>query len=282
MGKSAFLTQFSAQLGGDLEAAKVFNRAEQAHATAFSLLANLGWSGAKFPKVPVFIDPVVSSTAVDGGIPDMSTIFGSLDMCSCDECRSVDGPAAYLVDILHFLNDRKLISQVNRDPQTGHITSVIFRTKTLPGSDVTVPMSVKDALFERRPDIGEVELNCENTNTPVPYIDLTIEVLEDAVAPPPPFQQVNLNTPNVESDLDSGKVTPELSQAFSPPLSPYATITVQRAGQWWTIDEPAYSYTIRRDDGGPVQVISRNRQTKGTSAERLAKPQYINAAAYER
>jgi hypothetical protein len=281
IGRSSFLTQFSASLGGDLQAIRIFDRAEQTHASAISLLSNYGWPGAKFPKIPVFTEPNIQSTDVDTGIPDMSTLFGSLDMCSCDECSSIDGPAAYLVDILHFLSERKLLSQIDRDPKTGLIVSVVFRTKTVEGSDAKVPMSVKDALFERRPDIGEVELNCQNTNTPVPYIDLTIEVLEDAVAPPPTFKSSPLNLANAGQLLDQGKITAELKQAFNPPLSDYAVLTVQRTHEWWTVDEPAYSYTVRRDDAGIVQIVSRNKQTKGTSDERLANPQYINSSAYD-
>ena len=43
----------------------------------------------------------------------------------------------------------------------------------------------KDVLFERRPDLGDTDLNCDNTNTPVSYIDVVCELLEDAVAPDP-------------------------------------------------------------------------------------------------
>ena len=38
-------------------------------------------------------------------------------------------------------------------------------------------------LLKRRPDIGNIRLDCENANTVLPYIDLANEVLENAVAP---------------------------------------------------------------------------------------------------
>ncbi len=41
----------------------------------------------------------------------------------------------------------------------------------------------KDVLFARRPDFGEIQLTCENTNTVLPYVDLVNEVLEEAVSP---------------------------------------------------------------------------------------------------
>lgn len=290
MSQSAFVTQFSSFVGGEREALTIFERAERSHAMAFSLIANYGWPGSRFPDVLVFGEPDITSTAVAAGIPDMSTLFGSLDMCACDECRSVDGPAAYLVDILHFLNDRKLVKEVARDPSDGHITSVVFRTKEvpgpLPGAKITVPMSVKDALFLRRRDIGEIELNCQNTNTPLPYIDLTIEVLENAISPLPEFNPHDITDANALSDLNSKTLSPSLKNAFKfndePSLSDYAAITVMKASEWWTVDELAYTYTVRRDDRKPIHIISRNTQTKGTAAERAANPQYVNASAYDK
>src|SRR5262249_34996694 len=87
--------------------------------------------------------------------PNLQTLFGSLDMCACAHCRSVLSPAAYLVDMLHFLGQRR-----------------------------TKGKSAKDVLLARRPDLVQIELTCPNTNTVLPYLDLVNELLEDAVAPP--------------------------------------------------------------------------------------------------
>jgi peptidoglycan hydrolase-like protein with peptidoglycan-binding domain len=87
-----------------------------------------------------------------GDIPDLETLFGSLDFCECEHCKSLYGPAAYLADMLRFLKEH-----LSTDP-----------SKT-----------VKDILFERRPDLGNIRLNCENTNTALPYIDLVCEILEN-------------------------------------------------------------------------------------------------------
>jgi len=85
-------------------------------------------------------------------IPDLETLFGSLDFCECDHCKSLYGPAAYLTDMLRFLKEHLAIDA----------------TKT-----------VKDILFERRPDLGNIKLNCDNTNVALPYIDLVCEILEN-------------------------------------------------------------------------------------------------------
>src|SRR5439155_19993008 len=64
--------------------------------------------------------------------------------------------SAYLTDMLRFINAH-------------------------PAIDLT--KTVKDILFERRPDIGNIKLNCENTDTALPYIDIVCEILENNVAP---------------------------------------------------------------------------------------------------
>jgi hypothetical protein len=88
-------------------------------------------------------------------IPDWETLFGSLSFCDCSDCRSVYSPAAYFVDLMHFLSK----SGENSQGQT--------------------PL---DVLLIRRPDLPYLKLNCENTNTELPYVDLVNEILETYVA----------------------------------------------------------------------------------------------------
>lgn len=107
-------------------------------------------------------------------IPDLATLFGSLDFCSCDHCQSVYGPAAYLTDMLRFLDE--------------HPSEIANKT-------------VRDLLFERRPDIGNIKLNCQNTDTALPYIDLVNEVLENAVAAPNPLTNFSLQTTTEPAEL---------------------------------------------------------------------------------
>lgn len=101
-------------------------------------------------------------------IPNLENLFGSFDSCSCSECQSVVGASAYLVDIIRFLQSR-------------------IAKPSIPESTETV----KDVLLRRRPDLDYIELSCTNTDTPIPYIDIVCEVLENAVVsvagslPPP-------------------------------------------------------------------------------------------------
>jgi peptidoglycan hydrolase-like protein with peptidoglycan-binding domain len=107
-------------------------------------------------------------------IPNLATLFGSLDFCACAHCQSVYGPAAYLADVLRFLDK--------------HPSELANKT-------------VKDLLFERRPDIGNIKLNCENTETPLPYIDLVCEVLENAIAAPNPATNFAFQSTRTAAEL---------------------------------------------------------------------------------
>ena len=67
--------------------------------------------------------------------------------------------------------------------------------------------SVCGVLLAAPGDIAEIELNCENTNTELPYIDLVNELLEEAVLAPAPAEatelqkkrQTTLSTPELNA-----------------------------------------------------------------------------------
>ena len=84
--------------------------------------------------------------------PSLRSLFGSLEGCACGHCRSVLSPAAYLVDLLEFLREG---------------ASAAF-----------------SALLTRRPDLADLELSCENGETEIPAVDLSLEILENAAALP--------------------------------------------------------------------------------------------------
>lgn len=103
---------------------------------------------------------------LSGMFPTLETLFGTADYCECTECRSVLSPAAYLVDILHFIDPNEeewATAKGSYEKRTG-----VAYTKSKPF----------DALNRRRPDIKNIALTCENTNTALPYIDVVNEVLE--------------------------------------------------------------------------------------------------------
>jgi hypothetical protein len=98
------------------------------------------------------------------------TLFGAQDFCTTESCTSILSPAAYLCDLLYWLKHR-----------------------------ITAGQSAFDVLNGRRGDIANLKLNCPNSETPLPYIDLVNEILADAIAPPanpnstinPPWKQTS-------------------------------------------------------------------------------------------
>lgn len=150
MGRATFLRRYQATLGPE-RAEAVWARASTATAAASVLLAR---HSAMFDQTPIHVLP--ARTERLARLPDYEALFGSLDFCSCEHCQSVHSPAAYLVDLLHWLHNR---------PSSRSGTSAL------------------GVLFDgRRADIGAIELSCTNTNTPLPAIDLINEVLERMVA----------------------------------------------------------------------------------------------------
>ncbi len=95
-------------------------------------------------------------------LPDLATIFGSFDTCECEDCQSVYSPAAYLTDLLNWLS-KDIVG-----PSTTSFKKGIVGLK-----DRVVSSTTKN----RRRDILSLYLNCKNTNTTLPYIDLVNEIL---------------------------------------------------------------------------------------------------------
>ena len=118
--------------------------------------------------------------------PTMETLFGSLDFCECEHCRSVLSPAAYLVDLLQFLDpDDTAWNKFLADWAVHHNGAAYTGKKPY------------DALVERRGDLPFIALTCENTNTALPYIDVVNEILEYFTANDKIGEQAAHNTGDV-------------------------------------------------------------------------------------
>lgn len=271
MGKNEFSRRYNALWGGKGEVEGIHEKAMEIEATGKILWFD--FSRGNKPRTNAV--PESDLTAVADVIPDWRMLFGSLDMCDCGHCRSVYSPAAYLVDILHFLKDRKLV-EVTRN-ENGDITETKYKKITLPGG--TEGDAVKHVLFMRRPDLGEIELTCENTNTPLPYVDLVNEIMENFIAPYNNFSPFILHT--TENDLNDRKLRRALYAAFEPDLGNHPVVTVKKRGEWWTIDDTHFTYTVRKD-GNQIRVTQRSRQTTASAEVLAANPQYMNTVAYDK
>jgi len=112
------------------------------------------------------------------GIPNLEILFGSQDFCCCKDCQSVYSPSAYLVDVLRFLGMH----------DSEYINNAEIKT-------------VEKLLLERRPDVGDIKLNSDNTDTPIPYIDLVCEILENAVCYPDINHSFSFQTQRTAEEL---------------------------------------------------------------------------------
>ncbi|NTU77944.1 MAG: hypothetical protein HGA45_00835, partial [Chloroflexales bacterium] len=105
--------------------------------------------------------------------PTMESLFGSLDFCECEHCRSVLSPAAYLVDLLQLVDIEPAVWE-----------NFLARWKATHNDEKYTDSFEKpyEALIARRPDLPHIQLTCENTNVALPYIDIVNEILEYYVA----------------------------------------------------------------------------------------------------
>lgn len=151
---TGFEAAFGNKFPSIMEARLTYAKAQQVHTTALSIATQyLAYRGApnvysitgRLTRQAPEPDPEIVASAT------LEELFGSMDYCSCDHCRSVLSPAAYFVELLEFID-------VADQPHTLH--------------------NPLDVLFARRPDLQHLGLSCENTNTTLPYIDLVLEILE--------------------------------------------------------------------------------------------------------
>lgn len=173
--RDEFVQTFKDEIGSEVNALLTYAKAEQVHNTVLNIAAayltsrtapSIGSNPHALVVNPSPVAPVVdaapspvrgltttrdiASRASDViAQPTLEALFGEMDYCACEHCRSILSPAAYLVDLLMFC-DR---------PEAGS-------------------GNPQQVLLRRRPDIEHLPLTCENTNTPVPYIDLVNETLE--------------------------------------------------------------------------------------------------------
>ena len=164
--KSEFIDKY-AYLFPPGEAQIVYGQAQTVSSVTFNFYA---MAKALDTAAPVYALSASASDRQDAKkalvqqFPSMATLFGNLDYCQCEDCRSVLSPAAYFVDLLDLLGK-----------------------ESAPNAAGNLPLDVLigtggDGIKGRRPDLGALPLTCANTKTAMPYIDLVNEILEYYVA----------------------------------------------------------------------------------------------------
>jgi hypothetical protein len=229
--RASFVEQFQAALGGETNAILTHAKAQQVHNTVLNI-ATAYLTGRNAPAIGSNLTgriinsmtaPPAEAAANTNDIiayPTLEKLFGEMDYCTCDHCRSILSPAAYLVNLLQFCDrDEAPWNQylmlwkqnhsnapypfANNDVWTAYQRNWQIHhpgqdLRELPSTEIT-PLQV---LLSRRPDIEHLPLTCENTNTPQPYIDIVNETLEY-------FVTHNLNLDNYKGQDINHDATPE-------------------------------------------------------------------------
>ena len=171
-GAPQFIDLYADALGGPDIAAFVFNNAATVSAVSTNVLAGYGDLFNASDVYAIGGGVAVPQPDAQGGlvIPSYQDLFGSQSFCECMHCTSVYSPAAYLADLLQFLRQCMVTTRIGG---TNYVQIV--------KDGETVDKTGLDVLFARRPDLGDIHLDCKNTNTVLPYIDLVNEIYERAV-----------------------------------------------------------------------------------------------------
>jgi hypothetical protein len=259
MGSHRFINEVAPKAGIDkIEAENIYAKAESRNTAAMLLIGELQDSMSIIDIASFETKELaLKMEAVSDEFPNLKSLFKLTDTCECEHCRSVYSPAAYLVEILQFINDRSVVAG-----------------------------NAKTELFSRRPDLGEIDLSCANANTPVRYIDLVCELLEEQVAPD---QGIDFN--GVLSD-GADPLKGIISGALYDTLI-LAKLPVTREAEIFETESNVSSATLPHylrdtkmvckivNTGGNNYKVYRLRQTLSSAEELDAAPEYVNYDAYK-
>jgi hypothetical protein len=145
-----FLTKYGPSFSSPTEADLTYTKAHEVYSSTINTAMSY-MTSRMAPNVYAITGKFEKTQGEIIAYPTLDELFGDMDYCNCEECKSVLSPAAYLVDLLQFID----LQDIPHDKSN--------------------PI---DELLKRRPDIQHIQLTCENTNTVMPYLDLVNEVLE--------------------------------------------------------------------------------------------------------
>jgi hypothetical protein len=294
MGKSQFVRRYADREGFTKKSAGLaWNRAADTHAAVLTLIGDINsfdsgtlpqalknskaFAGGTLPQAKknskmseggVLPQALETSSEALSIFPNWDNLFKAGDLCECEDCRSVLSPAAYFADLLMFLKDREAVN-----------------------SDDTV----KGILFDRRPDLGYLELNCDNALTPLPYIDVVCEVLEDVVDVngENDLELKNFSVMPVDSAEAKTAVTDAFKDAFTDSgnngkekiqLGDDFSISQVNSldPDQWVVHGDNVTYLLKKKPSESDFFAEILRNTKTSAEELRAYPQYVNPKAYNK
>lgn len=256
MGEAQFVKRFTGSgTFNKKEAREVYRKAADIHMASLLAAADI-YSLVSAAQAQALSGLLTAEKleAVTKDFPNLKSLFQLTDLCRCEACRSVYSPAAYLADILQFLKKRLVIDTTAATPAGVKIA--------------------KEVLFKRRPDIGDLDLSCENTNTSLPYIDVVCELLEEVIAPDPGILY--------SGSVAAGTVPAALRallQSKGFPVTDSAAIYEKDSQGCWILRDKKVVFKIIEKSAGKW-ILKQMRQTHLSESELMAAPQYLNEEAY--
>jgi hypothetical protein len=268
VGATRFVNEIAPKTGIEPTQAKaIFKKAEHINTAAMLIVGELQDTMRAMDIASLETSLMAKKLeAVSQDFPNLKSLFKLTDACACEHCRSVYSPAAYLVEILQFLDKRSVTDITVLPPITTNLA--------------------KDILFERRPDLGDIDLSCANAETPLKYIDLVCELLEDAIAPDSGI--------DFTGDLSDGanKFLGTVSAGLLSTLTAAGLPVTNKAQVFETEvasgSPDAFPHYLRDqkvvckivNTGVNTYKVFRLRQTLSSAEELAAAPEYVNEAAY--
>ncbi|MFF9120455.1 neuraminidase-like domain-containing protein [Streptomyces massasporeus] len=129
----------------------------QANAVPLANSAALDWFGvygATLDRKATPVRVIPSREQYFHQLPRYAALLTDQPWCACDDCQSVLSPAAYFVDLMHYVEKNILADSFASHP--------------------THPLHLE----RRRPDLWELPLSCANTKDTVPTLDIVNDLLE--------------------------------------------------------------------------------------------------------
>ncbi|MHC1764915.1 MAG: neuraminidase-like domain-containing protein [Verrucomicrobiia bacterium] len=258
LGESEFVRRYGKRPGFTPEAARAaWNRAADTHAAVLTIVGDLSsFDSGVLPGVLKSSHPDLAK------FPNWNNLFQTGDICHCERCRSALSPAAYFTDLLMYLRDR---NSLRGNPAGGYF-------------------SVRDILFDRRPDLGYLELDCENALTTLPHVDVVCEVLEAAVDADGDSDEELTGLAIIPAEGAAAKAAVKaalddknVAYGGDFTLSQIASSDPNR----WVVHGTDATYLLKKKATANffAQLLP---NTKASSAELRAYPAYVNGEAYKK
>jgi hypothetical protein len=157
-----FVREYSERLNVNTSVVKdIHSRAVAIRARTRQVVANIrDMVASKHYKGTLFYNVDPELVEYVSNLPSYQSLFGGINYCECEHCRSMLSPAAYFLDIMRITDE--YITDVNTHK-----------------SDDNIPAGFK--LEERRPDLFNMYLTCANTDEEIPYLRIVDDILANRI-----------------------------------------------------------------------------------------------------